>query len=152
MTILETDADRKRQAFVANRLMGISTMGTILEETDQFESIDYFGFVDGQKRFGFEIKCRTESAEQVRSYPEGLLVKPHTLNACRGFAKDMNIRVFMIFAFDSGLGAIFQAEPANIEDLPTFPQKPRRNPRGNYISDIEPVSYLDWNKHLTRIA
>lgn len=148
MPILETEEDRKRQRIVAQRIEAKSTLGTVLVDTEQFDSIDYIGLVDNQMRFLFEIKCRKESAEKIQQYPEGLVVRPRTLQHCRDMAKEFNVRAFIVFAFENGLGELWMTEPARYGELPLHPQKPRRNYRGPLSCDLEPMNYLSWTEHL----
>jgi len=155
MPTLETTQDLERQQYVMNRVFALykkHVPSLEIEMTQKYFGIDYWGYVNGQRRFGFEIKTRKESAQQLQRYPEGLIFRPRTLRECREHAKMLNIRVFIIFAFDSGLGEMWLTEPATYGDLEEHPPKPRRVSRGNLACDLEPMNYLSWTEHLHRIA
>lgn len=155
MPTLETTQDLERQQYVMNRVFALykkQVPSLEIEMTEKYFVIDYWGFVNGQRRYGFEIKTRKESAEKLRRYPDGLMFRPRTLRECREYAKLLNIRVFIITAFDSGRGEMWITEPARYGELEERPPKQRRVSRGNLSCDFEPMNYLSWTEHLRRIA
>ena len=148
--ILETDTDRTLEQATIDRILSIATAGTTAVQLPPLSAVDYLLIKDGTATVGIEIKTRKESVDQIRGYG-GLMLKHRKVLELQQISTLLQIRVIVVFAFDNATGPILICEPATLTDLEPETPPRRRNYRG-LPCDEEPVVYLDWTKHLRRIA
>lgn len=153
MITLETAADREREKMVIERFIEKSERNLQVLGSTPRSSTDYYLAENGVILYLVDVKTRKESAEDVMKYPKGLMCRERKLVEFRQLAELLNIRSFLVWAFDYGRGDMFIAEPTRIEDELVGETPPRRKQyRGEIFDDLENVVYLDWTKHLTRVA
>lgn len=148
--ILETDNDRSLERVTINRILELSAYGTTAVQLPPLSAVDYFLVKDGKVTHGIEIKTRKESVEQIRGYG-GLMLKHRKVLELQQIKNLMQIYALCVFSFENAKGEIYYCDVTTISGL--VPQTPprRRNFRGLPCDD-EPVVFLDWEKHLRRIA
>jgi hypothetical protein len=148
--ILETERDRIIEQRVMTRLLTCFTAEVRAVRLPRMSACDFLIEQNETITMGLEIKSRKETDDKIRSYG-GLMLKHRKLAEMQQVAEILQIRVAVIFAFGDGEGTIYACDPVKVTDVqPTVPP-PRRNFRG-LACDEEPVVYLDWNKHLMRVA
>lgn len=149
MPRLETDLDRFAEDQTMRRLLPLFSPHAIQVRAPDLSAVDRFVVVNGRLRAALEIKTRKETAEQVRNYG-GLMLKHRKLTELRQLAALLNVPVRVVFAFESGVGDLYAANPATIDDAEPVTPPRRRNYRG-LACDEEPVVFLDWQHHLQPI-
>lgn len=148
--ILETDDDRNLEKITIRRILEISSYGTTAVQLPPLSAVDYLLVKEGKATHGIEIKTRKETVEQIRGYG-GLMLKHRKVLELQQISNLMQIFAICVFSFENAQGPIYICDVPSISGLE--PQTPprRRNFRG-LACDEEPVVFLDWDKHLRRIA
>lgn len=145
--ILETDNDRALEDRVIAWLAG--TFKAVPLRAPQLSFIDAFFAREGVLVAAMEIKTRKEPMEKVQAYG-GLMLKERKLLELQALQRLMRLPTFIVFAFRNGLGEILLANVEHVHGLEAVVPPPRRNYRG-LACDEDPVVYLDWDRHLSRV-
>ena len=152
LIVLETDADRERERLVIERFVALSEKKLEIMGSTPRSSTDYYLAENSIIVYLVDVKTRKESAEKVMAYPDGLMCRERKVAEFRQLGELLNVRTFLLWGFDNGEGAMFIAEPDHIDGLTGQTPPRRKNYRGEIFDDLESVVYLDWTKHLTRVA
>lgn len=148
---LETIEDKTRETAALNRLMGVLTKKHTVSETPVQSAMDAFLTKDGVLTCAIDVKIRKPSAAKLRTYEKGLWMKHRKVAECTTLEKLLKLPMFLLYVFDNGAGEMWVCQPSQCADLIPEPPLERRNPR-NLSCDKELIVYLDWSKHLERIA
>ena len=143
---LETELDRQREEKVITRIAETSNVSAYRLPT--FSVADYLIVAKGQINTFVELKIRKQTEKEVRNYG-GVMLKHSKLLKLQTLRDLTCTRVWIVFAFAKGEGAMYWVDVSKLTDLQ--PEKPpaRRNFRG-LPTDDEEVVYLDWLKDLNK--
>ena len=151
MPTLETANDRQLEQIATDRYVALFGVPVEVIHTRQFAYVDKLLSHNGELVLAFEIKTRKQSAADIRRYPEGLLIKHRKVQEMRQFSQMMRVSARIVFAFDNAMGQIWECQTENLPELEKHTPKRRNNFR-DVACDLEPVAYLQWDQHLTRVA
>lgn len=151
MPTLETQHDKTLEELATERYLSRFSVPFDVVSTLPFSNIDKLATFQGTLVMAFEIKTRKQSANDIRRYPEGLLIKSRKLQEMQAVAKLLNITSRIVFAFENAQGEIWECRTETLPPLPEHNPKPRNNYR-NLACDLDPVCYLQWDEHVKRVA
>jgi hypothetical protein len=151
MPTLETTSDKDLEAIATERYVNCFSVPLQVVHTLAFSNVDKLAIHNGHAVMAFEIKTRKQSAQQIRQYPEGLLIKARKVEEMQQIARLLNVTARIVFAFDNAHGEIWECQTEKLPELPQHTPKPRSNFR-DLACDLDPVCYLQWEQHLKRVA
>ena len=138
---LETLSDREVELRTMMRVRDLCPDTTFTRFPDK--SVVDFALIRG-------VKTRKEEANVVKGYG-GLILKQKKREELHALSEAMNVPASVVFSFSNAEGEMWRTIPlVDIDAEPVAPPR-RRNDRG-LACDEDLVLFLDWDRHIERIA
>jgi len=146
--VLETSSDKKLELRTMQRVQDLCP-GTTFTRFPDLSVVDFALVREGEVTALIEVKTRKETVNTIKGYG-GLMLKQKKLVELQSISKLMNVHTSVVFSFENAEGEMWMTTSLDIDAEPTAPPV-RRNYRG-LACDEDPVLYLDWTKHIKKIA
>tara|TARA_R110000803_G_scaffold197623_1_gene261192 strand:+ start:279 stop:734 length:456 start_codon:yes stop_codon:yes gene_type:complete len=146
---LETLSDREVELRTMMRVRDLCPDTTFTRFPDK--SVVDFALIRGEEVVHLiEVKTRKEEANVVKGYG-GLILKQKKREELHALSEAMNVPASVVFSFSNAEGEMWRTIPlVDIDAEPVAPPR-RRNYRG-LACDEDLVLFLDWDRHIERIA
>jgi len=146
---LETSSDREVELKTMTRVRDLCPDTTFTRFPDK-SVVDFALIRGGEVVHLIEVKTRKEQASVVKGYG-GLILKQKKREELHALSEAMKVPVSVVFSFSNAEGEMWRTIPlGDIDAEPVAP--PRRRNYRDLACDEDLVLFLDWDRHIERIA